>query len=288
MKRSTLILLIVAASLTAAGLILGLVSVGMIGADMKSFLGELDGGFESNTHNIFVSVSGIDIEAAYSDIYFAPSPDEYIRVTAMENQKQYYDVAVENDTLVIKYRDIRLWYERVGINLSLENDLTVYLPEGTYKELCISCASGDINIPSLYSFDNVTLDTASGDIDFRAGVSGSLDISSSSGEIDITDVQSEAAKLNISSASGDVETEGCEFSEINIKTSSGSIELYMCDAGRLELSSASGDIEATLMSHKVFFADSAIGNVRVPASVPDSAECHLSTSSGDITVTVQN
>ncbi len=285
MKKSTLVILIVAASLTVGGLVLGAVAMGM-GAYESSLSDYSTQATKSNTHNVFVPVSGIDIDVPFADVRFIPSNDENIRVSAHESKKQYYEVTVVNDTLKIRYYDIRMWYERIGIQINEDNYLTVYLPAGEYDTLTVKNSSGEISISSDYTFGDVKLTTASGDIHFNGKVTNMLDIHTASGEADVNGVHSNSAQVSISVASGDVDVENTTVKSINISSASGEIELNMCDAEYTELKSASGDIEAVLLSDKMFYTDTSSGSVRVPPSSEGAPECHCKTSSGDIEIRV--
>ncbi len=285
MKKSTLVILIVAASLTVGGLVLGAVAIGM-GAYEGSLSDLSTQPMESNTHNVFVPVSGIDIDVPFADVRFIPSNDENIRVSAHESKKQYYEVSVVNDTLKIRYYDIRMWYERIGIQINEDNYLTVYLPAGEYDTLTVENSSGEISVPSDYTFGDVKLTTASGEINFKGKVTNMLDIHTASGEVNVNDLHSDSAQMSISVASGDVDVENTTLKSISISSASGEMELNMCDAEYIELKSASGEIEAALLSGKTFYTDTSSGKVRVPSSSEGAPECRCKTSSGDITIRV--
>ncbi len=305
MKKSTRIILIVASALALAGLIICGIALAM-----GAHRGELVGGFgikawDKNTHNVFVPVSNIEIDVTYSDVRFAPSSDENIYISAYENKKEYYDVTVENDTLKIRYMDIRMWYEYIGITVSDDYFLTVYLPAGEYENLNITSASGEVYVPSGYTFGSAKVTTSSGEIEFAANVLDTLEITTASGEADISGIQSDTAKIyrtsssgdtgikntrvneiRIQSASGETELEACDAEKIILQSSSGEISLEMCDARYIEITTSSGEVEATLLSDKAFYTDTASGHVRVPLSVKDASECHVQTNSGNIEIRV--
>jgi len=315
MKKSKIIALIVAAVLIVCGICISVFALKKVDFNFKEMSSMKS---VSNSYQIDENFSGISVEGAACDVLLAVSKDGDCRVICDESDKVYHKVTVENDTLTIKSKDTRKWYEHIGFFWT-EMKVTVYLPQGEFGKLNISTASGDVQVGGDLSFDEITISVASGDIAFsgkvqnelsvkttsgdvsiKNGSSGSLEAKSSSGDVKVNSFKS-AGNFSLKCTSGDVEvvdaecvnlsakvTSGdVEFSRVvasghsAVETTSGDIKLSDCDSGSLLLKSGSGDITGTLLSEKIFYADTGSGDIDVPRS-SSGGKCEIETGSGDI------
>ncbi|MBQ8165242.1 MAG: DUF4097 family beta strand repeat protein [Clostridia bacterium] len=320
MKKSKKIALAVACILIAGGIC---ISVGaMFVMDFK--LEEISSVKPvSNSYNISENFSGISVDGAECDVLFAVSNDDTCNVVCDESDKVYHLVTVENDTLTIKRKDTRKWYEYIGFFWT-KMKVTVYLPQSEYGALNVSIASGDAEIGGNLHFEEAKLSSASGDIIFSGTVQKSLSLKVASGNVKVSnsfseslDAKSASGDIKISSfkatgdmhlkcASGDIEivdaeclnmkaeaaSGDIEFSRVvavghsAVETASGDIELSDCDSATLFLKSGSGDITGTLLTEKIFYTDTGSGKVRVPYS-SDGGKCEIKTGSGNIEFSIK-
>ncbi|MBQ9113078.1 MAG: DUF4097 family beta strand repeat protein [Clostridia bacterium] len=300
MKKSKKILIIIAVCCIAVGILMAAVTLAVINFDLTR-LNTME--LQTVTYELDNSFSHIIVDVTESDVIFAPSEDGKCRVVCIEGKSISHTVSDSNGILKITRVDIRKWYERVGIYWG-KMSVTVYLPDSEYTDICVENVSGDIVIPTGFSFAEAELYSTSGDVCFSGQVEsglvtetvsgdiylsdiicGTADICSVSGNIKLTDCDTDT--LSISSSSGDVElidvfAEG----DMVIDTVSGDIELYESDGANILLDTTSGDVKGRLMSEKKFDVSTSSGDVRVPWDMNSEERCGIRTVSGDIEMTV--
>lgn len=320
MSKSKKIPVIIAICCIGVGLVLLFAAMGIVGFDLAK-LNTME--FETNTYEVTQSFTALDIRAAECNIRLAPSTNGTCSVVCTESDKIFHTVSVQNGTLVVTRTDTRKWYDCIGIYWG-EMELTVYVPESTYESLYLKSASGDVTVPSGFHFAEaevystsgevcftgrvdgaLTLKTVSGGIAARSIMAGELSVQSTSGEIEITSAEVSGA-VSLKSVSGDVSMEHVDGDSLFIHTTSGDIELEDMliakhselesvsgeieftgmDGASLWIKSVSGDVEGTLLSGKLFIAHTTSGNVRMPDPEVSAGKCEITTTSGDISISV--
>ena len=147
----------------------------------------------------------------------------------------------------------------------------------------IEHSSGDIVLKHCHA-TQMSLTLFSGDIEME-DVSGEILATTSSGDIEIEDAALTALTLEVSS--GDVELKRTVVqTELRIETSTGDIEMERSDAERMILVTGSGDVELRLLSGKIYVVKTSSGSVSHPEHVQNSGYCNVTTSSGDVEITV--
>ena len=68
---------------------------------------------------------------------------------------------------------------------------------------------------------------------------------------------------------------------LNATAQSGNITLEKSDAGELTLKASSGNITGSVLTEKIFLAESSSGRINVPKSV-SGGRCEITTGSGNI------
>ena len=58
-----------------------------------------------------------------------------------------------------------------------------------------------------------------------------------------------------------------------------------CDAGELHVKTDTGDVTGSLLSDKIFFAESDVGSVDVPKTTTGGV-CEIQTNTGNIAITI--
>jgi hypothetical protein len=144
-------------------------------------------------------------------------------------------------------------------------ELHVTLPSAPAYDLSADASSGDVEVSDLRG-PSVALTTSSGDVSAERVHVGTLSVETSSGEIALDTVQ--ADDLEASASSGDVTGESLRLGKALVDTSSGEISLqgavdtleadassggitldaYARHSGAYKLSSSSGDIDVTLLT----------------------------------------
>ncbi len=253
-----------------------------------------------------------------ANVRLVPSKDDECRVVCQETDKLYHKVTVEDDTLFIREVDDRRWFEKL-FSFSGTIEVNVYLPQSTYASLVAKTDTSSMDIPEGLTFGQVKASTATGSITVAADVTGALTLESDTGSIhvqniapqsltvhsytgrvDVLSVKSESAiKLDtntgritltdvtaghiaIESNAGSVAmiqtvTDG----SLHIETDTGRVTLNECDAAEIDIESNAGSVKATLLSDKIFMAESDTGRVTVPHTTTGQP-CRIKTDTGSI------
>lgn len=218
-----------------------------------------------NTYPVSGNFTDISVTDYYADVQFRVSRDGSVSVVTRDAADVTHTVRVEGNTLTVTRPE-----PSVGQRLFHHDDddpeVTIYLPAGNYGALTVSNTSGDIESAAQLGFASANLTTVSGDIDLNGPVSG---------------------KIVCNTTSGDVELRCPTAGDVEISTTSGDAELERSDAASLTISTTSGEVEGSLLTSKNFAVSSSIGRVSVPTSDPAGAPCTVTTTSGDIRLTVR-
>lgn len=320
MKSYVKTLLIIAVALILAGGGIFVWAMNSLNWDFAS-LSNIE--YETNTYEIeddFVSLS-FDVNTA--NVKIGPSADGKCSVVFREYEDERHTASVQGDTLVIAAEK----KDHIGVFGFFPESLsaTVYLPEREYRSLKIESDTGDIDIPSGFSFESADIDTDTGDVYFNAYVSGRVGVSTDTGDIDITGMT--AGELKIDTDTGDIFADGlsvsggveaetetgrtklsglaCKSFELkggtgetelanvvaegrfDVSCSTGDIRLDNCDASELRLESDTGDITGSLRSAKIFIVDRGTGDVDVPKT-STGGKCEIGSKTGDVRIVVSS
>lgn len=267
------------------------------------------GGSRVNTYEYIFreAFEAVDIRVGSADVRLMRSAGPETLVVSKREADRPEKVEIRDGVLVIEQPvrgkqagGIRLF--DFSFHFGHGGSVSVYLPERIWKSMQISSLSGDLEVEDIHC-ESAYFKSTSGDIEGRhMTVSGPLEMEAMSGDITLLDFK--GSDVEISSMSGDIQVEqanGKSFSaksqsgdivfenvltvgKLRGESTSGDVKLHRSDAGTLDLRSVSGDIQASLLSGKVFLAQSTTGDVRVPESAAGAGECRANTSSGDIKI----
>jgi len=300
MKKSQKRWLIGGAVLMLAGALLFVGVMAALGFDFMK-LGTVP--FENNTYEITEPFQAINITDSTTDIEFALSEDGSCRLVCHEQQKLKHRATVQNGTLTVEMVDTRQWYEYIAMNFERAT-MTVYLPQERYTHLKIDTNTGDVQIPADFTFDAVRIEGDTGDVTSLAKITHSINVDldtgdllinaasaleavyaeTDTGDIGLKNLQCERLKAN--SDTGDVALTNVLSSDfITVETDTGDITFDRCDAERIYAESDTGDICGSLLTEKVFSANSDTGDVAVPLT-NSGGICELVTDTGDIEITI--
>lgn len=259
--------------------------------------------FEKKTYFVTEEFSGVSVVGQSYDVKILPAESEESKAVCSENEKMYCAVSVSEGVLKIESRDERKWYERVGF-FSQTPEITVYLPSGEYRDLTVEATSGKITVAPSFTFATARIKNLSGGVDFRAAVTdelsattssggiclanaspAKLDLNAASGGITVENVNGDA-DLNVTASSGSVKLTEVICKTIAVKTLSGGIRLDRCDADTLSLEATSGSVRGTLLTEKVFIANTSSGSISVP-STSSGGRCEVRTTSGSIKLEIE-
>ncbi len=258
--------------------------------------------FEAKTYSIGEDFNSISINSQTAKITFVPSTDGKCKVECFEQEKVSYSVAVRNGTLKVDIVDNRAWYDYIGIFLE-DRDLTVYLPKEQYVALTVETDTGDVMIPSNFSFETVTVEGDTADITCNSLVSASIDletdtgnleiynvsagnveVSTDTGRIDLTNVS--CKNLNAESDTGSIILDNVIASEnFTIENDTGNVNFEKCDAANITVETSTGNVIGTLLSDKIFITKTSTGHIAVPETTA-GGKCDIRTSTGNIEITI--
>lgn len=297
MKKNTKVWIIIATSL----IIIGVIVFGCIllktGFDFKKLSTTK---FETNNYDINEDFKNISIISDTASISFVKS--NKAKVVCFEEKNEKHSVSLNGDTIEIKIENTKKWYENIGISFNTPK-ITVYIPEGEYGTLIISESTGEIEIPRDFTFSSMDIKASTGDIESSASVLGDAKISLSTGDISLENIS--AQNLNLTVSTGDIELENikCENlnsngstgsislenvianGKINIIRSTGDVEFERCDGAELIIKTDTGSIKGSLLSEKVFIAQSDTGKVNVPKT-ENGGKCEITTNTGNIKIVI--
>ncbi len=279
--------------------------------------------YGTNTYEVNEAFDKISINVDTTQIEFVPSDDESCTIVCFETEKMKHSATVQNKTLIIDMIDTRKWYDYIGISIGSPK-MTVYLPHNEYVSLFVDTHTGDIVIPKDFTFETLKINGSTADVECLASVLNGIEIKLSTGNTKIDGVSaseihlvSTTGKININSVSskGNIEIEtstgavhltdvvctdfsaksntgtivlknvvasNCFFIENKI----GDVRFENSDAAQISVKTSTGDVTGTLLSEKVFIAETSTGSIRVPKTIT-GGKCEITTSTGDIKIDIK-
>ena len=260
--------------------------------------------FVTNTHKVNEEFHNFNIDIETADLTFTKATDGKSQVVCEEKEKVQHEVAVVNDTLTIKTKDERAWYEKYTFfNFNFRSmKVTVYLPETTYEALKVTLSTGDVVVNKDFTFASVDVTastgkvtmgckvnetfkvhTSTGDINLNGTNCKNLDVSASTGDISVKDVEVvediatktstgkqtfenvKGHNLTANASTGNIKLVNTVVNEkMEIKTSTGDVRFDNSDAKTIKVEADTGSVKGTLKTSKIFSAKSNTGSVKVP------------------------
>ena len=290
MKKIFLIPIIVGAALLTAGAV-------VLGVGLATAKGEetITTPYEFNEE-----ITNFDFDLATANLEFKVSEDMKKKVIVEETEKEKHNVSLENGTLkIIHQNNPKKWFEFV-FNWNFKRTITVYLPSGTYGELNHKGSTGDLLIPSDFSFNNVTLKQSTGDIDFKCNVANELKIDVSTGNVNLNGVK--AKSVNLVGSTGNYTLDNVEIEEgivsdqstgkftlknskcknLNVKTSTGEQLYEKVDVEeKMTLKASTGDITLNGVNCKNYESNTSTGDVALNETIVVE-HIKIETGTGDV------
>lgn len=322
MRTTTKVWLVIATSLVLIG---GILFAGVMSTLGWDFIELSTVKYKTNTYEINKAFDSVSINTDTADIVFAFSDNGVCKVECHEEENAKHSVTVEDGTLTVALIDERSVYDFIGyIGLNFGSPkITVYLPKAEYSSLLVKEDTGDIEIPKAFIFKDVDISLSTGDVDFCASASEVVKIKTTTGDIRVGNISAGALDLSVStgkvtasgvSCEGDI-TVGVSTGKVNladiacksvissgntgdiylnnaiatekfsIERSTGDVKFYSCDAAEIYVKTDTGDVNGTLLSDKVFIAETGTGSIHVPNSIT-GGKCEIATNTGDINIGV--
>ena len=277
---------------------------------------------ETNEYKIPNNYQSISIVTDTANIVFVPTDDPNATVICHEDSNRKHSVTVENDTLVIQINDTRKWYEYIGFHFGTQK-ITLCLPRGQYGALSVKTDTGDVQITKDFTFQRIDISGSTGDVVDYASALENIRIKMSTGSIKMENVSAKGISLSVSTGSLAVTNVTCEgdikvnvstgktnltnitgknvisegstgdiflknviaTEKLSIERSTGDIHLDRCDAAEISIETDTGDVVGSLLTAKVFIAETDTGRVDVPKTTT-GGKCEIETDTGNIKITV--
>lgn len=301
------------AFLIAGGICLGagIIVTGIaFGLAKKNGMGDT-GSYEKISTTITDSFENLHIEEVSHDIKFVISEDDSVKVEYWDTENLIHDLKVENDTLTLTYQNSKHWWDWISVGIpgitepasDTPHDTIIYLPEDEYKNLKIEGVSSNVNIPEGYIFEDITINTVSGEITFKSEATGNVKINTTSGNLNEISINGISATINtvsgdiyisdseltgslvIDTTSGGVDLTNITAAATDINTISGDINLVNYASDNTSIDTTSGDIEAIVVGEYNISFDSVSGDQNISCNnISDGSRFAVNTVSGDLNV----
>ena len=298
MHKSTKIWLIIAAALILVGAAL---FTAMLAKSNWDFSNLSTAEFQTETYTSQSPITNISIDSATADITFCLSETDSTKVVCYEMEKAPHNVYFEDGDLVIEEDDQRKWYDHIGIIFATPK-ITVYLPMNEYGTLNIDLTTGDVSIPSDFTFQSITIEGTTCDVELSANTTETLTVKTTTGDVNIsnaefgtvallattgdmtlTNVKSEI--IYTSGSTGDISLENVIVEKnLNITRTTGDVKLRDSDADSICIQLSTGDVTGNLLTGKIFSVKTNTGKISVPEN-SHGGTCVITTSTGDIILT---
>lgn len=265
----------------------------------------------TNTYTPEGSFNKIDVDIVTADLTFKPAEDNKTKVVSVEKEKIHQTAEISNDTLVIREKDERKFYEK-WFGFVSRMKVTVYLPETTYEELKIEVTTGSIVSEDNFNFMKVNVKSTTGDLKLANVTGKSADIKITTGNVTL-DNYNMYGELNVDTTSGDYAFNNVQCDSATLHTTTGKYNLNdfivtgglntdrpnldisgtssdvtfkNCDAHYIKVKTTTGDIKGNLLTKKKFDAQTTTGTSLVDNDRTADDICYIRTTTGDIDISV--
>ena len=303
MKKAIKIIILVSVGLVVLGGGMAFVSFAGFGFKLDNIVRKID--YTEKTYDITDDYANIDLNIGSQSVQIVKSPDEDTHFVSYENEKESFNVSVENDTLKVEQLTDYSWKDMIMVYAEKKTCM-LYLPKEEYEKAVYKVSSGDVNSDINLSFEDMNADVGSGSIslanlevkkDMVAHSSSgavrleeinaeSLDAKTGSGSIKVTNVNLSGV-FHAHCSSGSISVNGMKCADAELKTGSGTISVIgMACSNNLDGHVTSGDIKLddTTASGE-FRLKAASGDIKLSSC--DGGQMDLRCSSGDIRATLK-
>lgn len=256
----------------------------------------------TNTHIMNESFTDIAVYTDTANVIFIPSDSGSCQVVCYEMEAARHLVTVENGCLTIRVQDQRKWYDHIGM-FSVSPKITLALPQNAYEALVVESSTGNTELPGDFSFERIDISGSTGSIHCLASAAkslelkthtgwiqadnltaGTMDIAVSTGKVTLTDIACDS--LRSTGSTGTITlSQVIATGSISIRRSTGHVQFDRCDAASLSVQTSTGNITGTLLSDKVFLAQTDTGRIHVPQT-DTGGKCQVRTDTGNIQLAI--
>lgn len=281
MRKSTIIWLIIAASLVISGALIFTLALCQTNWDFTS-LSTTE--FTTTTHEINDQFKDISIDTTTSNVTILPSSDGKCKVECHDQAEARHTVEIESGELKITFVDSRKWYDRIEVmNLDFSH-ITIYLPDSFSGEISVEATTGDVSVKNLSPKD-LEIDLTTGDILVEnVSCKGNIEIDLSTGETMLKGVK--CASLLSEGGTGDMTLENViAQGKFEIERTTGDVKFTRCDADEIRFETNTGDVIGSFLTDKNIIPQTSTGEIIVPSS-KTGEKCQITTNTGDIRISI--
>lgn len=253
----------------------------------------------SKTYTIKDIYNDIKIEGNNFDINIYLSRNNENKIVYVENKKITVEPKVVEGVLMINQYDNRKFYDTL-FNFSHFN-IDLYLTKESINSLNIKGRVGDVDVHEGFTFNDAIINNSTGDVEFKSNVISSLNIKNSTGDIEVENssigdaiietktgdielINVNCNKLDIKVSTGDTElTNVLVATDFNLNGSTGDLDFDDFDASNIYVTLTTGNVKGTILSNKIFNAQSETGSVKVPETYTGGI-CKIKVSTGNIQI----
>lgn len=318
MKKVSNLIILGSIGLIFIGMIIFVISLSTNDWDFGKFNSE---NISTNTYQVEDYFNNIVIEEANCDINIVYTENSSCNVVAEEKENVSHIVEVKDNTLIIKENDQRKWYEKL-INFS-DTLIIISINKNILNDLKIDTATSDINISNKFTFNNITINGSTSDVELYSNVIDDVEINLSTGDIEVNNITCKNMNLQVSTGDIEIENVNClndleitvstgdvdldnvscnnfnsngstgkiilknviALNSIDLQRSTGDIKFEKCDALNIVVITDTGSVKGTLLSSKIFDVETDTGKKDVPESV-SGGSCKITTDTGDIIIEI--
>lgn len=261
--------------------------------------------YEEKTYDITEDFSNINMQVDSQDVWIERSDDENTHFVCYECDSEWFEVSVQDGTLVIDNKQ----YDQINIMVNMEtgDHSTLYLPKDVYENLSVKNGSGDLVAKKdAFTFEDIDVTIGSGDVTLANMSADDLILYAGSGDLNMDSIDAGSADLKC--GSGDISVANCNIDDfVNGKVGSGDVGCsqvscnsvnFHTDSGDVTVNglSCKSDIETVASSGDILLTDAvtetsftvSTGSGNILLAACDAEEMELKTGSGDITGTLRS
>ena len=229
------------------------------------------------------AIKNLEVDLSSDDLIIKETSEtSSIDVEIYCNFKKFApEVSVSDSTLYIEStpRTITFFPEKTGFSCTV----VIYIPQGkVFEEIDLETTSGDIEIETQISGKSkIEIMASSGDISSKSGLfADEINLSASSGDIDLFNIDADDFKVQTSS--GDITIKKFTGGTGSIRTTSGDIKAEDYATEYAQFRSSSGEITVKKLDCDYFDSESSSGDVCLELKNAPIASSSIETSSGTV------
>ncbi len=278
--------------------LVGLISASIIFGLVRSF--QVLSTKENKTADINEEFNDIRVDIHTYDLNIYLTEGTVSKAEYSESKHYSVEIKVVNNVLSIKQTDNRKFYDMLFNFGKYEIDL--YLTQDMINSLDVTCSTGDIKIKNGFTFENVNVDSSTGDFMCNSSITRDLNVKISTGSIYLNDI-TVGGNVKCIGSTGDFIFENVNSGSLNIKIgtgdtllsnvivtndfvmvgSTGDLVLDGFDAANIDVKVSTGSVTGTILTDKVFQCNASTGDVVVPKTTTGGI-CKIKTSTGNIII----